>query len=254
MTAFNRDRFTWLAYAMLGYYSFMQASLGPLMPFLGTELDLNYTERGLHLSAFAIGLVLTGLSADRLARRVNRHFIFWAGGAGMAIFAGLLSLGKTSVVTIGCTFFMAYLGSFLLIMIQATLSDRHGEQRTFALTEANIIASVTAAIAPLVIGFGQAISFGWRLVIYIGIAAWGLAFIVWRGVPMPEEHHLTIGDIKAFWAYWLVIFLGVSVEWCMIFWSSDYLEKIAVYPKTWPLPVSVYSSSQPSLVGQQAVT
>src|SRR5262249_39838169 len=152
-----------------GYYSFLQSSLGPLMPFLGTELNLNYTERGLHLSAFALGIILAGLSADRLARRVNRHFIFWAGGAGMAIFGGLLSLGKSSPVTILCTFIMAYLGSFLLIMIQATLSDKHGDQRAFALTEANIVASVTAAIGPLAIGLGQVIGLGWRLVLYTGM-------------------------------------------------------------------------------------
>ena len=26
-----------------------------------------------------------------------------------------------------------------------------------------------------------------------------------------------------FWAYWLVVVLGVSVEWCMIFWGADFL-------------------------------
>jgi len=235
MTPFYRDRFTWLAYLMLGYYSYIQASLGPLMPFLGTELNLNYTERGLHLSAFALGMVLSGLSADRLARHWNRRFIFWVGSGGMAIFAGLLTLGKQGIVTVLYTFLMGYLGSLFLVMIQATLSDKHGERRAIALTEANILASVTAGLAPLVVGFGQTINIGWRLVLYVGIAAWGITYLVSYRVHLPEEKQPSSERAsrfvkplpKAFWAYWLVLFLSVSIEWCMIFWSADFLEKIA---------------------------
>jgi len=235
MTPFKRDHFTWLAYSMLGYYSYVQGGLGPLMPFLGTELDLNYTERALHLSAFALGMMLAGLSADRLVRRWNRRVLFWGGGAGMAVFAGLLTLGQHLVVTIGCTFIMAYLGSLMLVMIQATLSDRHGERRATALTEANILASMTAGLAPLVVGFGQTISTGWRLILYVGATAWGIGYLLAARVPLPEGKHPEIHRAsaphqplpRAFWAYWLVVFLSVSIEWCMIFWAADFLEKVA---------------------------
>jgi hypothetical protein len=47
-TLFVRTRFTWLAYILLGYYSYMQSSVGPLMPFLSTELHISYTVEGLH--------------------------------------------------------------------------------------------------------------------------------------------------------------------------------------------------------------
>ena len=55
---FLRDRFTWLAYLMLAYFAYLQAVLGPLVPFLRDELHLSYTVSGLHLSAFSIGMVL----------------------------------------------------------------------------------------------------------------------------------------------------------------------------------------------------
>jgi hypothetical protein len=38
---FVRDRFTWLAYLMLAYFSYLQAAPGPLMPFLRDELHLS---------------------------------------------------------------------------------------------------------------------------------------------------------------------------------------------------------------------
>ena len=70
---FARDLFTWLAYLMLGYYAYLQASLGPLMPFLSTELSLNYTISGLHFSAYALGMTLAGLSGERAAQRWGRR-------------------------------------------------------------------------------------------------------------------------------------------------------------------------------------
>ena len=51
MPTFVRDRFTWLAYLMLGYYAYLQAANGPLMPFLRADLGINYTTGGLHFSA-----------------------------------------------------------------------------------------------------------------------------------------------------------------------------------------------------------
>ena len=74
---FVRDRFTWLAYLLLASFTLLQAILGPLMPFLRAELHLSYTLGGLHLSAFAAGMVLAGLTGDRLLSAVRRGLVFW---------------------------------------------------------------------------------------------------------------------------------------------------------------------------------
>ena len=42
-------------------------SLGPLMPFLSTELNLNYTISGLHFSAYALGMTLAGFTGERVS-------------------------------------------------------------------------------------------------------------------------------------------------------------------------------------------
>src|SRR5262245_28289090 len=127
MSSFIRDRFTWLAYLMLGYYAYMQAATGPLMTYLGDELQLTYVQRGLHFSAFALGMVLAGLTADRLAQHWGRRPIFWVGGFGMGVSTLFLVLGQTSVATITGTLLMGYIGSWTLVMIQAALADKHGE-------------------------------------------------------------------------------------------------------------------------------
>jgi predicted MFS family arabinose efflux permease len=236
---FVRDRFTWLAYFMLAYYAYLQATLGPLMNFVRADLNLDYNTTGLHLSALALGMVLAGLSADRAARRWGRQAVFWGGGAGMALGAVLLTLGKHPLVTIGGCFVMGFIGSFLLVMIQAALTDRHGDLRAIALTESNIAAVFFSGLAPLFVGRAQAWGLGWQSALYLGVMAWLLMLGMFRAETIPVSHPSDSAKVeqnqplpRAFWAYWIVIFLCVSVEWCILFWGANFLEKVVGFQKS----------------------
>jgi fucose permease len=235
---FVRDSFTWLAYLMLAYYAYLQAALGPLMPFLGAELDLNYTVRGYHLSGFAVGMILAGLTADRAARRFGRRAVFWGGGLGMGLGALLLVLGRAVPVTIAGAFIMGVVGTYLLVMIQATLSAHHGERRAIALTESNVVAVLCAALAPVLVGQGEQLGIGWRAAL-VGVAAlWLAMFVIGRTIPIPSasggeaQPRRSARLPRLFWAYALVVFLSVSVEWSVIFWGADYLERIVGLERT----------------------
>ena len=117
MSTFHRDRFTWLAYLLLGGFAYLQASLGPLMPFVRSELNLSYTVGGLHLSAFAAGMIGAGLLAAPLARRFGRRALFWGGAAGMSIGALLLLAGTHPSATIGAALVMGFLGTLMLTIL-----------------------------------------------------------------------------------------------------------------------------------------
>ncbi len=231
-TAFARDRFTWSAYIMLAYYAYLMTLLGPLMPFLRAELGLNYTVGGLHFSAFALGMILAGLSSDRLGHRLGRQVIFWGGGAGMAAGGLVLISGERAAVTIAGTFLMGFLGSMLLVTIQATLSDRHGERRSIALTESNTLASVGSAVAPFLVGSFQQFGLGWRGAILLGIGVLGLAALWFAREPLPAGQQAgrragsPVGLPGSFWIYWVVIILSVSIEWCTVSWGADFLKEI----------------------------
>ena len=69
---FVRDSATWMTYGLVGYFAFMETVLGPIMPFLRTELGLGYTTASLHFSAFALGAVLLGLFGDKILGRFGR--------------------------------------------------------------------------------------------------------------------------------------------------------------------------------------
>lgn len=233
---FMRDRFTWLAYITLAYYAYLQACLGPLVPFLRTELDLSYTLAGLHTSAFAFGLLLAGLTTDRLEARIGRTAVFILGGAGMALGALSVIVAQSSVLTIAGAFLMGYLGAWLLITINASLADHHTAHASTALTEANIFASLGAALIPAMVGFFATLeAIGWRGALALAIGVWCVLFVFLRRVDIPyragrkdkrkhDDMVLVRGSLSlAFWAYWVLFLFIVSIEWCIIYWSADFL-------------------------------
>lgn len=216
---------------MLGFFAYVQSSLGPLMPFLRDELQINYTVAGLHLSLFALGMILAGSSGAVLAQRIGRKNLFWFGAFGMG-FGGLaLTLFRVVWLTVPSAFMMGFLGGYLLVMVQARLSDEFGEKRAIALTEANLMASIFATCAPLAIALGIAIGLDWRFALWLSAAFFVLMYLSNRHIVHPstrpvknDNPSVRAGDLPPqFIAYWLVIFIGVAIEWCMVFWLADFL-------------------------------
>ena len=228
---FNRNRLTWLAYVLLALYGYFLNILGPITPFLKEELTLSYTVSSLHFTAFAVGILLVGLVGHILIRRVGRQRSLWIGAIGMSLSAFLLLAGRTPAITIGACFLMGLIGSLILVIVPSVLSDQHGELRAVALSEANVIASLVATAAPLMVGWFAHSAGGWRWA--LGIAA--LTPILMRlglgKVNIPQSIQAQADSIQSkqtlpllFWIYWVALVLAVAVEFCMISWSADYLE------------------------------
>jgi len=230
---FHRDRFTWLAYLSLAFYGYFLNVLGPITPFLKDELRLSYTISSFHFTAFAVGILLIGLSGHVLIQLLGLQRSLWLGLFGMSLSAVLLLTGRSPVVTIGASFLMGLIGSLILAIVPSALSDRHGEMKAVALSEANVIASLFATCAPLLVGWFAASLAGWRLALGI-MAGFPILMILGLGKnntsatsqsPTAEPIQPNRSLPPLFWLYWMAIFLGVSVEFCMVFWSANYLEQ-----------------------------
>lgn len=231
---FRRDQLTWLAYGMLAYFSYMQSSLGPIMPFLREELKLSYTVGGLHVTAFALGMILSGLIGAQIANRLGRKITFWGGALGLAASAVLFIFAPNQWVSIPSTFLMGLLASFFLAMIGAILSDHHGENGSIAITESNVVASLGSGVVPFLIGTFQANGLGWRSALYLPMITIVVVWLVFRKLEMPKPRSVAkssenqSGSLPlAFWGYFVVIVLCVAVEWCIVVWGSDFLHKVA---------------------------
>lgn len=229
---FTRDGLTWLCYGLLAYYAFVQAALGPVMPFLRDELALSYTLGGLHPSAFAAGMIIAGLRADRAAKRWGRRAALWGGALGMGLGLLLFIAGRQIWATLPAVLLMGLAGTLLLVTVQSALADRHGRWSATALTEANVAASLSATLAPLAVGTLAARGAGWRAGLLLAVALLLLLIVVGRAVappppPPPDPEPAGTARLpRRFWRLWLVLLLAVAAEWCVVLWSADYLETI----------------------------
>jgi fucose permease len=235
----HRNRITWLAYLMLAYIAISQSILGPLMPFLRSELSLSYTFGGLLPAAIAIGLIVSGLLGDWLARRLGRRVVFWGGSIGLVLSVIMLARGRTFESIFIAALGMGFTSSLTQVIIQALLSDQHGEQRAIALTEANVAASLSTTLTPLIIGGMPLLGLDWRLIPFLPFAILTVLGIFFYREPIPESHTIqtksAINTARlpfSFWLYWMVLFLVVAVEMAIVVWATDFLANIAGLGRT----------------------
>jgi fucose permease len=228
---FVRYPLTWATYGLVGYFAYLETVLGPLMPFLRAEHDFSYTVASLHFSAFALGGLPVGFFGDRVAGRWGRRASLWGGAAGMAAGALLLAASPVTPGTVLGAFLMGTFGALLLITTQAVLADNYGEWSAVAITESNAAASACAILASLAVGAFAASGLGWRAALLLPVAALVLLAIRFLAAPLGRARTQESASDKAspalparFWVYFGVLFLGVSVEWCVAYWGADFLE------------------------------
>ena len=238
---FVRTPSTWQAYLLVGYFMYVQASLGPVIPFLREDLSLGYGAAGLHFGAFALGTLFTGLVGDRPVRLLGRRTTLWGGAVGMAVGMGALAAANGAPASLSASLLTGFCASLLLMSSQAALSDLHGRWRAAAISEANVVAGVAAICAPLLVGAFARTEFpGWRggllftAVLLIAI----YAFLGRAPVPSAKPEP---GDLKEsdggegrrvlpaiFWGWSAVIAFCVSVEWSVAYWAASFLHGEAV--------------------------
>ena len=82
---FRRDRITWVAYALLAWFAYLQAAPGLVIVHLRDELDLSYSTGGLHVAAFAAGSLAAGVMSAPLERALGRRALFCTAAALMGV-------------------------------------------------------------------------------------------------------------------------------------------------------------------------
>lgn len=231
--AFERDRLTWLAYWMLGYGAYTVGLIGPLMPFLREERQLSFTLGGLLTAMLAVGTVLSGLASNWVLETWGRRRTLWLAALGAAAAAVGVALARPVPLLFVFALLLGMGCSLTLTAVQATLADRHGERRAVALSESNVVASLVTIGGPLAIGGLERAGIGWRGALFLpAIGLVLLAALYYRERP-PEVARRPAGTPRAsqalsaaFWAFWVVVVLVVSIEWCLLVWGADYLETV----------------------------
>jgi predicted MFS family arabinose efflux permease len=236
----TRTRRTWLIYALLSLYVFMLNVPGPVTNYLKDEFTMSYTLSSLHFSAFAAGVLVTGLFGAYFIPRFPRQKVLAFGALGLGVGGLILAFGRSPAVTIAGIFLMGCIGTLILSIYPAILDEEMGARSPVGISEANTIASLFAGIAPLLVGFLVQKAVGWRPAVAL-IAAVSLSLGVWlllrfggspqsasaRKIPAKQTGKLP----GIYWIWWLALMLGIAVEYCIIYWGADYVEKVLGFSK-----------------------
>ena len=225
-SSFSRDRLTWTAYLMLGFFAYLQAAPGLVIVHLRDELGLSYATGGLHVAAFAGGAMLAGLAAGRLERAIGRRRLLWSAAALMSVAAVGLTAGRVAGVTLGSVLVMGVGGGLLLVTIQAALADHHGHLRSVALAEANVAASISYLALIGVLSLAAVLHLGWRLAL---LAALVVPVIAWLSnrrlvIDAPAPSAEARGRLPgAFWVTVAMLFCMTAAEWCIGGWGATFV-------------------------------
>jgi MFS family permease len=223
-----RDAPTLLCYGALAGYAFWLYAYGPALALLQAELRFSDTMLGVYSALWSAGAVLAGMSFASVARRLTRAGLLWSSAAGTITGAGLFTAGLAVAVTLSGAVLLGLAGTTLLTCIQAVLSDRHGEHRDRALTEANVGAAACAVLAPLLLGLFQATPLGWRAA--MGLPALLLAglYLRYRHQPLPRacagrSVGRRAGLSLSCWLLAGLVAVGIAVEFCLIYFGAEVL-------------------------------
>ena len=182
----KRGPITWYCYLMTGFFMYLLAIQGNIIPFLRSELHLTYGAVILHSSAFAAPGFVTGMFGDWLIRRYGRRRVLWLGALGMLTGAALLCVASAAWFSIGSCALMGASGGLIWIVVTALLSELHGDRRNVALAEASAVAYAFGTVAPLVTSLCLSLALSWRNAVLVGVVFGGTILFSFGRTPLPD--------------------------------------------------------------------
>ncbi|RAN95931.1 MFS transporter [Micromonospora noduli] len=225
---FVRDSPTVLSYAALGCWTFWLYAFGPALTLLREEWGFSYALLGVYELFLAAGAALAAVGFVWAARRLARGVLLWCSALATVIGAGLFTLGDGVPATLLGAVVLGLAGTTMLTVVQAVLSDRHGDRRDRALTEANVGAGASAVFAPLILGVLAASAVGWRATFALPAAVLLVLYLRYRrqplpAVPQPATATGAGGLPLACWLFAVLTAVSSAIEFCLVYFGPQML-------------------------------
>lgn len=260
---FVRDGLTWSGYFLYGYWSYVWATFGAFVPYLRSELSLDYSQAALHFSALAFGPFISGAFGDKIIRALGLTKTISLGLVLMMFGLVAIVCGANLYSTIGGAFLIGFGGNLMSQSITTSMSERFGDQRAIGISEIATIGTICTLSAPLVVSAVTKAGFDWRTSLSYSVIFFALIFVQNRNIfkgfgavssrmgfgaaanraasPLetttietageashnaPSTFHLKKGTSplpRTYWFFFAVIFFSVAAEWTVSFWSAEFL-------------------------------
>ena len=225
---YRRDAMTWAVYSGLLAFGFLNAVLGPALPYLRATEHISYLVSAFHQVAFAIGGGLAGLIAVRTETVFGRGTTIRLGLVLAAVAALGIGYGGSVEVTVFSAFLVSLFGTSALVRMWAALADAHGERRTVAMAEGEVSVSLGGIVTPLLVAALAATALTWRFSFVAGgllVVAAAAAMGTVRIPPPTPRTRGTAPSRRFVLMPTLVIVLAiVALEFALTFWLASYLD------------------------------
>jgi MFS family permease len=223
---YRRNRFTWTAFGALFAFGYVNAVLGPSLPYLRSAEGISYVVGAAHQAAAAAGGGVAGLLSTRDRLRLSRRATIAWGLGGAALTALAVGYGGTPGVTITAALFMGLLATLALIRVWAALADAHGPRRAVAMSEGEVAVSLAGIITPLVIGGFAASAASWRFAFAIGAVtvASAVVLVLRTDFPAPSSRREARPRHDGLQPTLVIVVAIVALEFALSFWLASYLD------------------------------
>ena len=227
----NRDRATWAGYILITSYVWFVYAFSSSQALIRDEQGTSRTIASFHVIVLSLGGIIAGLIAARLILKLGRDRFITFSVAGLAAGVLLYTAPGGTPVTLAGTFLASFFGSSIIVGASAFLFDHQKEAGPASITEANAVAALSGALAPITVGVGVAIFFGWRIGLWMTLVGLLVSLLLMRNnlpvfrVPVEEqvrEAHKVPFPSRFWWALG-TLFVLVSSEFIMTLWSVDLL-------------------------------
>jgi MFS family permease len=212
----------WISIAYLAVWGYLLYGIGSATPYLRADLHLTDFEAGLHASALAVGVLAAGFSADAIGRVIRPGGLFDLAVASFVAGIVLVALAPFLAVSLLGAFLLGLGGGTLGTQVNLHLVRSGGGDSRRLMGQANAISMLTAACAPLVIGLAVSGLHAWRAALLLPI----VAFLILTALrPRDSSRSRPVRPPRAtlpsaYWFAWLLLVLGVSIEFSFVVWGS----------------------------------
>jgi len=229
-----RDKTTWISYLQATCFGWFIFGFGGTLQFLREDLDLSRTVVSFHSLAMSVGSVTAGLATGAIIKRTGRGLMLRYASILLAVGILFFTLGQSLPFTLIGVAFTTCAGSLIIQGTASYLAYQQKQAAPAAISELHAVASSIGLLAPVMVGIGVTVGWGWRP--GIQVAAVGVIIIeIIRGkstdVYGPKavedevsDHHDVPGPFPSlFWWSWLILVFTASMEFSMLLWSPEVL-------------------------------
>jgi MFS family permease len=229
----RRDRPTWAGYILISSYVWFVYAFSSSQALIRDEQGTSRTIASLHVIFLSIGGIIAGLIAARFIVKLGRDRFITFSVAGLAAGVLLYTAPGGIILTLSGSFTASFFGSAIIVGASAFLFDHQKEAGPASITEANAVAALSGALAPIAVGLGVAIFLGWRIGLWLTLLGLLVSLLLMRNnfpvfrVPVEEQirEAQKVPFPRRFWWALTTLFILISSEFILTLWSVDLLRE-----------------------------